>query len=122
MLMPTLEPSPIGLTTHFPHPGDDVPDVVGHAAAQRHRTCRRYAGIAVDDLGTPFVHGKRARQDAGARVGYAEDLADALERAILAVLAVQGDEHDVERAFAQTPQGGGGVTRVDALVLESRTR
>ena len=51
-----------------------------------------------------LVHGDRRGQHAGMRVGHRQDLEHALDAAILAVLAVQGVEHDVGAAAAGRAQ------------------
>ncbi len=62
---------------------------------------RRDAGVQQQVLGEHLVHRARAGQDAGARVGHAEDLQQLLHGAVLAVAAVEGHERDLGRLVAQ---------------------
>jgi hypothetical protein len=101
--MPTLEPARAGCPPTGRHD-----DVVAH----------RQARAGQRDLHVRLVHADRAREDARPDVGDVGHLEETLDRAVLAVGAVQHREDDVEvaegtggLALVEDGQGaGGGVT------------
>ena len=67
----------------------------GFAAVDRHALRDGDAGRLEDDLGLVLLHGERRGEDAGMGVGQAQDLEQALDRAVLAEAAVQRVEDDI---------------------------
>ena len=79
---------------------DDAPMRHGHAGRREHR------------LGEVLLHRERGSEHARMRIGYAQDLEQALNRAVLAAHPVQGVEGDVGPELRQ--RVGDGPVDVDA--------
>ena len=91
--MPTDEPSRAGLTK------TGIPERVGHGIAEPERDVGRDGNplCAHHLLEDVLVHAERGCEHARADVGEPGQLEQALDGAVLAVRAVEQDEHDVER-------------------------
>src|SRR5437660_635954 len=83
---------------------------------------RRNPAPLPDDLRAPFVHRERAPEHARSGVGDSEELERALDRAVLAVAAVQRDKDAVEPLFdkcLESPLLGIECVRIDTFFLQS---
>ena len=110
-LMPTEEPSQIGLTTTGGSSRSS-----GQAPARprgEHLEVRgRQPVRAEDPLALLLVHRQRARQHAGAGVGDAEALEQPLDRAVLAAAPVQRDERHAHLPAGQLPAADPGPASI----------
>jgi hypothetical protein len=114
--MPTLEPSPAGLTiSGRPSSAMMLSAVV--RAAHHAPAWRREARGGEQPLAAQLVHGQRRAEHAAAGVGHAERLERALHEAVLAAAAVQRQPGAVEARPAE--QRTGSLHRVDGMRIDA---
>ena len=101
--MPTLDPARAGLTNTGKPSAATVSRTAALSVAQARGVTTAYgpdrqAGTLQQGLHVPLVHGGRRREHPGPDVGHAGQLEQSLQRAVLAVGAVQQRQDDVDLA------------------------